>query len=178
MTRTLLRSFDPPASSHFTSASVDFDVSEIADAGIREVLQTPWGCVWRAFRPGRAVDANPAWAHPVWSCPSGVAAPRRRTPCGRPNGAICSIAAWCGRCAMNLRPRRGRNSTRRSTERRWNTATQSGSAISDLDQRSGQGGRAARNRSGCTCQQSRVSDRRRAAAEGCVRRGLADCRAA
>ena len=41
MTRTFLHSFDPPASSPVTGATVDLDVSQIEDAGIREVLQTP-----------------------------------------------------------------------------------------------------------------------------------------
>lgn len=41
MTRTFLHSFDPPASNPVTGATVDLDVSEIEDAGIREVLQTP-----------------------------------------------------------------------------------------------------------------------------------------
>lgn len=41
MTRTFLHSFDPPASSPVTGATVDLDISEIEDAGIREVLQTP-----------------------------------------------------------------------------------------------------------------------------------------
>lgn len=41
MTRTFLHNFDPPASSPVTGATVDLDVSEIEDAGIREVLQTP-----------------------------------------------------------------------------------------------------------------------------------------
>ncbi|WP_206075361.1 hypothetical protein [Mesorhizobium tamadayense] len=41
MTRTFLHSFDPPAFSPVTGATVDLDVSEIEDAGIREVLQTP-----------------------------------------------------------------------------------------------------------------------------------------
>nr|WP_309504532.1 hypothetical protein [uncultured Roseovarius sp.] len=41
MTRTFLHSFDPPASSPVSGATVDLDISEIEDAGIREVLQTP-----------------------------------------------------------------------------------------------------------------------------------------
>ncbi|MCW0018316.1 hypothetical protein [Rhizobium sp. BT-226] len=41
MTRTFLHNFDPPASNPVTGATVDLDVSEIEDAGIREVLQTP-----------------------------------------------------------------------------------------------------------------------------------------
>jgi len=41
MTRTFLHSFDPPASNPVTGATVDLGVSEIEDAGIREVLQTP-----------------------------------------------------------------------------------------------------------------------------------------
>lgn len=41
MTRTFFHSFDPPASSPVSGATVDLDVSEIEDAGIREVLQTP-----------------------------------------------------------------------------------------------------------------------------------------
>lgn len=41
MTRTFLHTFDPPAASPVTGGSVDLDVSDIEDAGIREVLQTP-----------------------------------------------------------------------------------------------------------------------------------------
>jgi hypothetical protein len=41
MTRTFFHSFDPPASSAVSGATVDLEVSEIEDAGIREVLQTP-----------------------------------------------------------------------------------------------------------------------------------------
>lgn len=41
MTRTFLHSFDPPAASPVTGTTVDLDVSEIEDAGIREVLQAP-----------------------------------------------------------------------------------------------------------------------------------------
>lgn len=41
MTRTFLHSFDPPSASPITAATVDLDIAEIEDAGIREVLQTP-----------------------------------------------------------------------------------------------------------------------------------------
>lgn len=41
MTRTFLHSFAPAKASPVTGATVDLDVSEIEDAGIREVLQTP-----------------------------------------------------------------------------------------------------------------------------------------
>jgi len=41
MTRTFLHSFDPPAASPINGLTVDLDVTEIEDAGIREVLQTP-----------------------------------------------------------------------------------------------------------------------------------------
>lgn len=41
MKRTFLHSFDPPSSSPVTGPSIDLEVSEIEDAGIREVLQTP-----------------------------------------------------------------------------------------------------------------------------------------
>ena len=41
MTRTFLHSFDPPTASLVAGASVDLEVSDIEDAGIREVLQTP-----------------------------------------------------------------------------------------------------------------------------------------
>ncbi len=41
MTRTLLHSFDPPAESPVAGPTVGLEVSEIEDAGIREVLQTP-----------------------------------------------------------------------------------------------------------------------------------------
>jgi hypothetical protein len=41
VTRTLLHSFDPPAESPVAGPTVGLEVSEIEDAGIREVLQTP-----------------------------------------------------------------------------------------------------------------------------------------
>lgn len=41
MTRTFLHSFDPPAASPVAGPMVDLEVSDIEDAGIREVLQTP-----------------------------------------------------------------------------------------------------------------------------------------
>lgn len=41
MTRTFLHSFDPPSASPVNVATVDLDVADIEDAGIREVLQTP-----------------------------------------------------------------------------------------------------------------------------------------
>jgi hypothetical protein len=41
MTRTFLHNFDPPTASPVTGATVDLKVSDIEDAGIREVLQTP-----------------------------------------------------------------------------------------------------------------------------------------
>lgn len=41
MTRTFLHSFDPAAASPIAGPTVDLEVSDIEDAGIREVLQTP-----------------------------------------------------------------------------------------------------------------------------------------
>jgi hypothetical protein len=41
VTRTFLHTFDPPAASPIAGPTVDLKVSEIEDAGIREVLQTP-----------------------------------------------------------------------------------------------------------------------------------------
>lgn len=41
MTRTFLHSFDPATASPVTGPTVDLSVSDIEDAGIREVLQTP-----------------------------------------------------------------------------------------------------------------------------------------
>jgi hypothetical protein len=41
MTRTFLHSFDPPSASPVTGTTIDLDVADIEDAGIREVLQTP-----------------------------------------------------------------------------------------------------------------------------------------
>ncbi|MHC4049284.1 hypothetical protein [Bradyrhizobium sp. 25ACV] len=41
MTRTFLHSFDPAAESPIAGPTVDLEVSDIEDAGIREVLQTP-----------------------------------------------------------------------------------------------------------------------------------------
>lgn len=41
MIRTFIHSFGPPGDSPIAGPAVDLDVSEIEDAGIREVLQTP-----------------------------------------------------------------------------------------------------------------------------------------
>ncbi|WP_338699976.1 hypothetical protein V5279_19210 [Bradyrhizobium sp. 26S5] len=41
MTRAFLHNFDPASASPVTGATVDLEVSEIEDAGIREVLQPP-----------------------------------------------------------------------------------------------------------------------------------------
>ena len=41
MTRTFIHSFDPASASPVAGPTVDLEVSEIEDAGIREVLQTP-----------------------------------------------------------------------------------------------------------------------------------------
>ncbi len=41
MTRTFIHSFDPASSSPVAGRTIELDVSEIEDAGIREVLQTP-----------------------------------------------------------------------------------------------------------------------------------------
>jgi hypothetical protein len=41
VTRTFIHSFDPASASPVAGRTVDLDVSEIEDAGIREVLQTP-----------------------------------------------------------------------------------------------------------------------------------------
>jgi hypothetical protein len=41
MTRTFIHSFDPASASPVSGPTVDLEVSEIEDAGIREVLQTP-----------------------------------------------------------------------------------------------------------------------------------------
>src|ERR1700691_1547218 len=41
MTRTFIHSFDPSAASPVSGPTVDLEVSEIEDAGIREALQTP-----------------------------------------------------------------------------------------------------------------------------------------
>lgn len=41
MTRTFLHSFDPASASPISGATVSLNVSEIEDAGIPEVLQTP-----------------------------------------------------------------------------------------------------------------------------------------
>jgi hypothetical protein len=61
MTRTFIYSFTPPSIDPAPGATIELDVSESEDAGIREVLQTPgaahgrsWTRCWR----------RPAWAHP------------------------------------------------------------------------------------------------------------------
>jgi hypothetical protein len=57
LTRTFLHSFDPPAASPVAGPTVDLDVSDIEDAGIREVLQTP-GTAYGVVHPGYAADAK------------------------------------------------------------------------------------------------------------------------
>ena len=54
MTRTFLHSFDPPSHSPINGATVDLDIADIEDAGIREVLQTPGARVWRMVYSRRA----------------------------------------------------------------------------------------------------------------------------
>lgn len=61
MTRTLFHSFDPPAASPVSGATVDLEVSEIEDAGIREVLQTP-GAAYGAWSILDALLTLPAQA--------------------------------------------------------------------------------------------------------------------
>ena len=50
MTRTFFHSFDPPAASPISGATVDLEVSEIEDAGIRatlaQTLDGPRVMVW------------------------------------------------------------------------------------------------------------------------------------
>lgn len=41
MTRTFIHSVDPTSASPIAGSTVDLEVSEVEDAGIREVLQTP-----------------------------------------------------------------------------------------------------------------------------------------
>lgn len=41
MTRTFVHTFEPAATKPVTGPTVDLEVSDIEDAGIREVLQTP-----------------------------------------------------------------------------------------------------------------------------------------
>lgn len=53
MTRTVLHSFDPASASPISGATVSLDVSEIGDAGIREVHQTPGA----AYGAGSIPDA-------------------------------------------------------------------------------------------------------------------------
>jgi len=48
MTRTFLHSFNPQAASPVVGATVDLNVSDIEDAGVREVLQTP-GAIYGAW---------------------------------------------------------------------------------------------------------------------------------
>lgn len=52
MTRTFLHSFDPPSASPITGATVDLDVRDIEDAGLRA---PDTGCrLWRMVCPRRA----------------------------------------------------------------------------------------------------------------------------
>jgi hypothetical protein len=41
MIRTFIHGFDPPTANPVAGANVDLDISDVEDAGIREVLQTP-----------------------------------------------------------------------------------------------------------------------------------------
>ncbi|EJL56641.1 hypothetical protein PMI09_01760 [Rhizobium sp. CF122] len=85
MTRTLLRSFDPPSASPITGATVDLVVADIEDAGIREVLQTP-GAAYGAWS---VLDALLA--------PTGVATPFIcREPLGQAEEVKVALSGYSG----------------------------------------------------------------------------------
>src|SRR5579862_4368343 len=60
MTRTFIHSFDPASESPVAGPTVDHEVSDIEDAGVREVLQTP-GAAYGAWS---ILDALPAATGP------------------------------------------------------------------------------------------------------------------
>jgi hypothetical protein len=74
MTRTFLHSLDPPSASPIIGATVDVDVTDIEDAGIREVLQTPGRRVWGMVYSRRAPCSDRRWT------PSIVREPLPRRP--------------------------------------------------------------------------------------------------
>ena len=62
MTRTFIYSFAPPSLDPSPGATIALDVSEIEDAGIREVLQTPGAApetITYILRPFRSEGALP-----------------------------------------------------------------------------------------------------------------------
>lgn len=61
MTRTFLHSFDPAAASPIAGPTVDLEVSDIEDAGIREVLQTPGAAygAWSILAPSCRFERAP-----------------------------------------------------------------------------------------------------------------------
>ena len=64
MTKTFLHSVDPPTASPVAAPSVDLEVSEIEEAGIREVLQMsrcPLASVGRRAAANLAELGRPAW---------------------------------------------------------------------------------------------------------------------
>ncbi|WP_248311064.1 hypothetical protein [Bosea sp. UNC402CLCol] len=100
MTRTFFHSFDPPASSPVSGATVDLEVSEIEDAGIREVLQTP-GATYGAWS---ILDAllTPTGAGTPFGFREPLGQAREVSACCRTNWRPISIAAWHRRPSSRL----------------------------------------------------------------------------
>jgi hypothetical protein len=71
MTRTFIYSFTPPSLDPSPGATIALDVSEIEDAGIREVLQTPgaaygaWSVLDALLAPTGAGQRRPPSKRPV-----------------------------------------------------------------------------------------------------------------
>ena len=73
MTRTFLHSFDPPADSPVTDATVDLTVADIEDTGIREVLQTPGTAYGAWFIPDALLTPTGAGTPFIFKEPLGQA---------------------------------------------------------------------------------------------------------
>ncbi len=63
MTRTFIYSFAPPSLDPSPGATIALDVSDIEDAGIREVLQAP-GAAYGAWSIFDAYMASISWQYP------------------------------------------------------------------------------------------------------------------
>jgi hypothetical protein len=65
--RTFIHSFDPASASPVAGTTADLDVSEIEDAGIREVLQTP-GAAYGAWSIEAWYKADLSRSDDISSC--------------------------------------------------------------------------------------------------------------
>ena len=152
---------DPPCHERLspTSTSRRSRTPEFAKCFIRR------GCVWRVVHPGCVSTPTRGGHGQVYSPASGAAGPRRRIRARHFKWRDLFYLYAVRALRDELTPK-ARTECYEALQRRAPMEHRDEVRFDDFGsrRRSGQGGRAARDRSGCACQQSRVSDRRRAVA--------------